>query len=84
MKLKRMQIASNMKTTVDYQELYRACRKRGYNAPENMEILTRVVQRCTAYKFRRRIADAWQYEIVMPGYGKSPNMEKWLEITVIR
>ena len=66
--------------STDYAELIDAATKRGITNISNLETLTRVVIQCTVYKFRRKQAQAWQYEIVMPGYGHEPNKSKWIEV----
>lgn len=59
------------------------CKDRGYSF-DVICTLAFVVTNCVAYKFKRGCNNAWQYEVVMPGYGKMPNMDKWIDVTVIK
>ena len=68
--------------TATYAELERRCKRKGY-APLNVETLWLAVSRCTIYKFRRDYTRNWQYLVRMPGYGKPPIKQKWVEVQVI-
>lgn len=69
--------------STSYKELYQRLKERGYN-PYHLEVLAFVVKNSIAYKFRRKRAHAWQYEVVLPGYGHPPNKSKWIEFQEFR
>jgi hypothetical protein len=65
-----------------HEKLDRMCKRRGYT-PINVETLWLAVSRCTIYKFRRDYTRNWQYLVRMPGYGKTPIKQKWVEVQII-
>lgn len=65
-----------------YCRLYREIEKKGYR-PANIETLAMVVMNSFIYRYRRSSCTVWQYEVVMPGYGKPPKMSKWIDVSVM-
>lgn len=69
-------------TTATYAELEKRCKRRGYT-PLNVETLWLAVTISTIYKFRRDYMKNWQYEVEMPGYGKPPKKQRWIDVEII-
>lgn len=69
-------------TTATYADFEQRCQRVGY-VPMNFETLCQVVCEATMYKFKRNYMGTWQYEVIMPGFGKQDvDKSKWVNITV--
>lgn len=68
--------------SVDYQRLYAELKKHRYS-PQRVELLHRILRSGIAYKFKRKNCHTFEYEFVLPGYGKLPNKTKWTDVKVI-
>lgn len=69
-------------TEYAYDKLNEMCSMRGYLA-EYFAVLAYTVMHGKIYAYRRRIKGNWYYEAVLPGYGKEPNMDKWIDTKII-
>lgn len=65
-----------------HEKLDRMCKRRGYRA-DGMSALWLAVTIATIYKFRRDYMKNWQYEVEMPGYGKPPKKQNWVDVKII-
>ena len=64
--------------------LNRECEKRGLNFLA-VCALTYAVRHCVIHKYRRaqKRTAPWFYDVYLPGYGKGPKTDKWLDVIKI-